>query len=214
MKGSSLLGMLAGVFLLGLAGTAHAALLTDTLGDKDCFGLGGSCPDGTLWQDDLGGTFGANYSTPADPSFTDRWFSASNIAYSHAIALGGAAVLSVELEIKTAGLADNRGPWDVLVNGVKVGEFATNTSTNAFQEVITHLFSIPEALLDGTEDILLAINDSSVTDGYSIDYSELRVTTADQVPEPGSLALILSAIAGIGALARTRRRHARTERHA
>lgn len=185
------------------AGSASAAVVTSLVGDKDCFGLGGPCPDGTLWRDGLGGVFFNNYQDPGDPAFTDKWSSDIGPTYQHSYSLGGQTPLSAELEIRTAGLADNRGPWDVFFEGVLVGVFPTNTSTNAFQEVVTHVFSIPVALLTGADDVLLAINIPVQTDGYSIDFSELRVTVTE-APEPSTVGLF--ALAMLVAVAMRRRR--------
>jgi len=174
--------------ILAFASSAQAGPIS-LVGDKDCFGLGGVCPDGTLWRDGLGGTFFSNYQTASDPFFTDKWSSDVSPTYTHAYALG--AAVSATLTIRTAGLADGRGPWNVFFNGVNVGQFATNTSPNAFQEVLTYPFVIPIGLLTGSDTVRLAINTPNVTDGYSIDYSELAISTTS-VPDPGSSLLLLS----------------------
>lgn len=182
------------------AAATPAFALSSLVGDKDCFGLPGvsSCPDGIGWASDLGGTFFTSYQDPGDPAFTDKWDADVDITYQHTYVLGAAS--SASLTIGTAGLADNRGPWDVFFNGSNIGQFTYNTSPNAFEEVRTFNFIVPTALLTGNDTVLLAIN-NPVSDGYSIDYSEL---TINAVPEPESYVLMLAGLGFVGAMARRR----------
>ncbi len=191
------------VVALGAALAAPAMAQTSLVGDKDCFGLGGSCPDGTGWQTDLGGTFGfpSSYQGPGDPAFTDKWDADIDFSYVHTYALGAAS--SAFLTILTAGLADNRGPWDVFFNGTSIGQFTVNTNASAFEEVRTFTFAVPVALLTGSDTIRLAINTPEFNDGYSIDYSEL---TINAVPEPATVALMLAGLGVVGGVARRRSR--------
>jgi hypothetical protein len=185
-------------FALAAAGPACANLV----GDKDCFGLGGSCTDGTLYQSGLGGVFFNDYRSATDVAnapFTDIWDTAVGIRYSHSGTAGQAATLTLRI----AGVADNRGPWDVFGDGVLLGQILTNTLTSAFEEVLTYTFNVGAGLMaDGQLNVLLNINVPSVTDGYSIDYSEL--TSASTVPEPVTGALVALGLAGL-ALGRRKR---------
>ncbi len=195
------------VLVVGALSTSREsnAATVSLVGDVDCFGLGGSCPDGTLWRDELGGVFFTNYQGLGDPSFTDKWSTDISPSYTHAYLLGGAPV-SATLEVRTAGLADDRGPWDVIFNGTVIGAFPTNTRANAFQEVLTHSFSVPIALLTGSDLVNLAINTTGQSDGYSIDFARLTIETT-AVPEPASALLL--ACGALGVLARRRRMRVR-----
>jgi len=188
------------VVLALLSCTVQAGVVS-LVGDKDCFGLGGSCPDGTLWRDHLGGTFFSGYQGAGDPSFTDKWSTDVNIVYQHTYALPVSPVAAT-LDVRFAGVADSRGPWDVLFNGTLLGQIPTNSTTYAFEEVKTYSWIVPVGLLTGSDTVNLKINVPVATDGYSIDYSSLAITSTG-VPEPNTITLLsIFALAGLAALRR------------
>lgn len=192
--------LVAVVVAAAVAPASMSAQVVDLLGDKDCFGLGGSCPDGTRWRDDLGGTFFTSNQGPGDPAFTDIWFTPTGLSWTHTYALP-ASVTSASLVFRTAGIADFRGPWNVTVNGNLAGTIPTNVSANAFQEVLTRTFVIDPLWLTGND--LVALNTNG-GDGFSIDYSELTLNVS-AVPEPSTLLLLAGGLAVLGAATRRRR---------
>jgi PEP-CTERM motif len=180
-----------------LPSAANAAVLS-MVGDADCFGLGGSCPAGTLWQTQLGGAFFTSNATPSDGLFTDQWFAASNPTY--ALAYAGGTGVSVELKI--AGIADSRGPWTVLFNGTAIGQLTTNNATNAFQEVRLFNFAVASGLLLANNTVTFTTDGG---DGYSVDYVSLLGTIGGAVPEPATWAMMLVGFGIVGTS--LRRRH-------
>lgn len=173
--------------LLGAASTGHAAVVS-MVGDNDCFGMGGGCPDGPA-------PVALPIQGPSDPGFTDIINLSKSPTYSHSYDMGGKSALSASLEIRTSQLADNRGPWGVFFNGEQVGTFVRQTG----DFVVTYVFSIALDLLTGNDEVVLAINEPEVIDGYIIDYSQLTIDTkVSQVPLPAALPLFFSALSLLG----------------
>lgn len=182
------------LYTLGVA-TAASAAVVSLVGDRDCFGLLGSCPDGPAPST-------LPVQEASDPAFMDTISEANGITYNHTYDLSGETPLGATLEIRTSQLADNRGPWGVFFNGEEVGSFAVQPDNL----VVTYVFSIAFDLLTGDDEVYLAINVPNVIDGYIIDYSELTIETAvSQVPIPGAMPLFFSALAALGFLSRWRR---------
>lgn len=184
--------LIVSAFLLGAASVGQAAVVS-LVGDRDCFGLGGICPDGPVPV-----TLPVQGAT--DPAFMDVISFARSPDYNHAYDLTGQTPTGAALEIRTSQLADNRGPWGVFFNGAQVGSFLVQSG----DFVVTYVFSIALDLLSGNDRVVLAINEPEVVDGYIIDYSQLTIetqatdTNVSQVPLPAALPLFLSALGLLG----------------
>jgi PEP-CTERM motif len=186
--------------------TAANAAILSIAGDADCFGLGGSCPAGTLWRDQLGGVFFTSNATVGDGPFTDQWFATATPTYS--LAYTGGTGVSVELKI--AGIADNRGPYTVLFNGTSIGQLNSNTANNAFQEVRLFNFAVASGLLQANNTVTFTTDGG---DGYSVDYVALLGTVGGAVPEPATWGMMMVGFGLAGASLRRRRQQA-TAAHA
>ena len=171
--------------------TPSRAATISLVGDVDCFGLGGPCPDGTLWRDQLGGVFFTSNQGAGDPLFTDIWTAAA-VSYSHTYA--NAPASSATLELRIAGIHDINlaTVYNVFFNGAIIGVIPPNLGANGFQEVLTYLFTVPVGLLTGND--LITATGFVGTDAFSVDYSRLTVETTN-VPEPISLLLFGGALA-------------------
>ena len=189
--------------------SAHADTIS-LVGDIDCFGLGGSCPDGSLFRDQLGGFFFASNQGPGDPAFTDSWTAPGAVSYNHTYVFSLAQ--SASLETRIAGIHDinQSDSYSVLFNGTALGPIAANVSGDGFQEVLTYQFSVPVSLLTGTD--VVSYSGLLGNDGFIIDYSRLTLSdeaSVSAVPEPGSLVLLGSGLAAVAAGIRRRRRSSR-----
>lgn len=86
---------------VGFSQVANSGLITDLIGDKDCFGLGGTCADGDHYTDDLGGSFFTDNRSAGEVLGVDEWDSSSGLggpAFTFGLDLGGATALSASLE--------------------------------------------------------------------------------------------------------------------
>ncbi len=178
------------------ASPSQAAVLA-MAGDDDCFGLGGSCPDGTLWRDDLGGSFFTSNATASDPAFTDEWDTFDNPSYSLAFAGG----TGLTLEMRIAGIADVGSAYDVLVNGMSVGLIPENTNNNGFQEILTYRFAIADGSLLTNNNIVISVSGG---DGYSVDYVSL-LGAPGGIPEPTTWAMMIFGFGLVGGSMRRRK---------
>ena len=125
---------LAVLISLVLNSSAARADTISLVGDIDCFGLGGSCPDGSLFRDGLGGFFFANNQGPGDPAFTDSWTAFSAVNYTHTYVLGLAS--SATLETRIAGIHDVNllDAYSVLFNGTVLGRLPRTGLTTDFRK--------------------------------------------------------------------------------
>ena len=181
---------------LALPLVSQAASLS-LYGDKDCFGTGGACvEDSVTW---LPGGWGSVTATVSDPAFTDResfsgGFLGATATWTHTFAAG--SYTGGLLSIRTAGIADINGPYDVYVDGVLVGSMPLDGFGHILVETFT--FAVSSALLaDGSATVSF---DTGSGDSWAVDYSEITADVGAGVPAPGTLALV-----GLGLLAMRRR---------
>ncbi len=182
-------------FLCLVANTANSALITSTVGDVDCFGLGGTCADGDLWRDGLGGSFFTDYRDAGDlatASHTDIWDSPNSPSWTHSYNLGAGSPVTAYLDLFIAGFADI-GAVSLFADNTLI---ATYDFPGQFQTVHALTAAVPLALLDGSTAFSL---NAGGGDGFIIDHSTLRIdTSVTSVPEPLTVALMGLGLIGIG----------------
>jgi hypothetical protein len=204
-----LAGLGLGAAIAMLAASAASANVISLYGTINCFGLPGvtSCPDGSLWETGLGGVFFTDYRDAndlANAPATDIWTAPGNVSWTQPT-YSPAGATSASLSIRIAGIADVNtdggfGNYPVTFDGTNIGTIPDNTTSNAFQEVLTYTFSVPVGLLTGTDTVDIA---ASTSDGFIIDFSQLTVNTS--VPEPASLGLLLAGLVSGAVAIRGRR---------
>ena len=188
--------------MLLAATMASAAQISSLYGDLNCFNLTGvtSCPDGSLWETQLGGVFFMDYRTPQEKaanSVADIWFGPGSITWQMP-SYSDAGATSATLVMRFAGIAEiaPAGGYTVLFDGTSIGTIPMNTNPNAYQEVLTYTYNVPVNLLNGADKIAI----STGKDGYIMAYAQLTVNTgASGVPEPATFGLLLAGAAALGA---------------
>lgn len=191
----------AGLFALLLtAASASAQTSLDLIGDKDCFGTGWSCiEDGSTW---IPGGWADVQQDASDPDFTDidrRQFS-GEVSWTHTFTPG---LSSAFLEMRTVGIADITGPYDVFVDGLLVGTLPYDGYGHILVETFTFELA-PSILADGVADVSFTAISPDV---WAIDYSEIvgRETQTVVTPEPGTMALFAMGLFGLGVVVWRRR---------
>ena len=166
---------------------ANAAVVTVLIGDKDCFGIGGTCADGDHFLDDLGSLFFVDRSEPDDPEGTDIWSNFLSPSFDFMIELGGETASSAELEVFIAGPDVGTGVT-FFFNGLDIGSYVEPIGEE--DRARTVLLDVPVSAL--LSDSIIDVIPESTGDGYDIDYLELRITTDEPtvVITPNTIALV------------------------
>jgi hypothetical protein len=189
------------VLTFAFLGATHAGVIS-LYGDIDCFGLGGSCPDGSGFTTDLGGVQFADYRSAAEiasNSVTDIWQHQNPaVAMTYDYTLDATPVSAI-FTTRIAGIGNaGFGPDDVTFDGALIGEIPANRSANSDQEVLTYSFAVPTGLLTGDDTVSIAVVHGA--DGFSIDYGQLSVITAaaaTPTPEPSTFGALCAGLAGL-----------------
>lgn len=171
--------------LLALPGAATASSIS-LFGDKDCFGSGLACTDGSSL---------ANWglvSNSGDPAPTDRRISTgSPVTWTMSFAPGTYADALVTL--RTVGLADLHGPYTLFADGAAVGSIPMAGAGHI--RIETFSFVLDSALLtDGSVNFSFT---PALGDLFAIDYVEITGRSVAAVPVPGTLALAGLALVGL-----------------
>lgn len=184
---------MAAICVLGLTGTANAAIIEDLYGDKDGFGSG--ITDGSLFHYSL-------VTTEADDEgITDRGLYGDD-GWTHSFDISGlGAITNASLELFVGGLGAYGGSASLYIDSVFVGfltdgdSCGTGVCGNTAHKDIFNLNPYLD-LLDGAASV--AVKATYSGDFWALDYSLLTIETGtSKVPEPSAILLLSVGLLGL-----------------
>jgi hypothetical protein len=181
MKKKLLAGLAIGIFMFCAVGFAQATTITSLVGDKDGYGLGVSVGNYLDWS-----AVGAG-----DGDGTDVWMYGSQ-SWAHTYDISSISIFDdITLEIVSAGSGTVNGPATLSLNGTVIGSLSGG-SNNSYLDTFNLLsFS---SLFDGSDTLSVSLTGG---DGWALDYSELSFSGTAPVPEPATMLLFSTGLAGL-----------------
>jgi len=186
----------AAMVIMGLLVGSSSAVVLDTFGDKDGFGIGVPFVDGLNYTD-YGDYWDDNRA--GDPPITDVWAAPGTVTWTHDYSYPPCQCVTAELTIFIAGIADV-APWTMSVSFNSQNVFTSPTWLD--QHDVTHILNIaiPTNLLTGSDTVVLTPS-AGDGDGWIFDFAEL---TCEPIPEPGTCLLVGTGLVGLIGIAKRR----------